>query len=51
MEKHNFIFELLKDGGVKTNIIRKYLPLINKQVNRYLQLMEFYINFNLDEIQ
>ena len=49
MEKHNFIFELLKDGGVKTNIIRKYLPLINKQVNRYLQLMEFYINFNLDE--
>ena len=49
MEKHQFIFELLKDGGVKTNIIRKYLPLINQQVNRYLQLMEFYINFNLDE--
>ena len=38
-----------KDGGVKTKIIRKYLPLINQQVNRYLQMMDFYINFSLDE--
>ena len=49
MEKHKFVGELLKDGGVKTNIIRKYIPLINKHVNKYLQMMEFYINFNLDE--
>ena len=35
--------------GVKTKIIKKYLPLINKQVNRYLQMMDFYINFHLDE--
>ena len=49
LEKHKFIFDLLKDGGVKTNIIRKYLPLINQNVNRYLQMMDFYINFNLDE--
>ena len=49
MEKHRFVGELLKDGGVKTNIIRKYIPLINKHVNKYLQMMEFYINFNLDE--
>ena len=47
--KHNFVYELLKDGGVKTSIIRKYIPLINKHVNKYLQMMEFYINFNLDE--
>lgn len=48
-EKHKFVNDLLKDGGVKTNIIRKYIPLINKHVNKYLQMMEFYINFNLDE--
>lgn len=46
---YNFVFNLLKDSGVKTNIIRKYLPFMNQQVNRYLQLMDFYINFNLDE--
>ncbi len=45
----NFTYELLKDGGVKTKIIKKYLPLINQQVNRYLQMMDFYINFTLDE--
>ena len=33
----------------KTKIIKKYLPLINQQVNRYLQMMDFYINFTLDE--
>lgn len=49
MEKHQFLNELLKDGGVKTSIIKKYIPLINKHVNKYLQMMEFYINFNLDE--
>jgi DNA repair exonuclease SbcCD ATPase subunit len=42
-------YSLLKDDGVKTKIIKKYLPFINQQVNRYLQLMDFYINFNLDE--
>ena len=47
--KYDFVSDLLKDGGVKTKIIRKYLPLINQQVNRYLQMMEFYINFALDE--
>ena len=45
----DFIYSLLKDGGVKTKIIKKYLPLINRQVNRYLQMMDFYINFNLNE--
>ena len=46
---YNFSYGLLKDGGVKTKIIKKYLPLINQQVNRYLQMMDFYINFTLDE--
>ena len=46
---HDFAYSLLKDDGVKTKIIKKYLPLINQQVNRYLQMMDFYINFNLDE--
>jgi DNA repair exonuclease SbcCD ATPase subunit len=46
---HDFAYSLLKDDGVKTKIIRKYLPFINQQVNRYLQMMDFYINFNLDE--
>ena len=49
MDKHKFLNDLLKDGGVKTSIIKKYIPLINKHVNKYLQMMEFYINFNLDE--
>jgi DNA repair exonuclease SbcCD ATPase subunit len=46
---HDFIYSLLKDGGVKAKIIKKYLPLINQQVNKYLQMMDFYINFKLDE--
>ena len=46
---YNFAYSLLKDDGVKTKIIKKYLPFINQQVNRYLQLMDFYINFTLDE--
>jgi DNA repair exonuclease SbcCD ATPase subunit len=45
---HDFAYSLLKDDGVKTKIIKKYLPLINQQVNRYLQMMDFYINFKLD---
>tara|TARA_Y100001938_G_scaffold20299_1_gene25588 strand:- start:3561 stop:5273 length:1713 start_codon:yes stop_codon:yes gene_type:complete len=45
----DYVYNLLRDGGVKRKIIKKYLPLINKQVNRYLQMMDFYINFTLDE--
>ena len=49
IDYYDFTYSLLKDGGVKTKIIKKYLPLINQQVNRYLQMMDFYINFTLDE--
>ena len=45
---YDFAYSLLKDDGVKTKIINKYLPFINQQVNRYLQMMDFYINFKLD---
>ena len=40
---------MLKDDGVKSSIIKKYIPMINQQVNKYLQMMDFYINFTLDE--
>ena len=47
MVHYDFAYSLLKDDGVKTKIIKKYLPFINQQVNRYLQMMDFYITFIL----
>lgn len=46
---NEFAHSLMKDGGVKSKIIKRYLPLMNQQINKYLQLMDFYINFSLDE--
>ena len=46
---YDFAYHLMKDGGVKSTIIKKYLPLINQAVNNYLQLMDFYINWKFDE--
>lgn len=43
------IAEILKDGGVKSTIIRKYLPVMNTLINKNLQELEFYVNFNLDD--
>ena len=40
---------LLKDSGIKTRIIKTYLPTMNKLINQYLQSMDFYVNFTLDE--
>jgi DNA repair exonuclease SbcCD ATPase subunit len=40
---------LLKDTGIKTKVIRQYLPVINKLVNKYLQAMDFFVSFELDE--
>jgi len=45
----NTVQELLKDSGIKTVIIRNYLPLINQLINKYLSELNFYINFELDE--
>lgn len=41
--------QLLKDGGIKSRIIKQYLPVINKLVNKYLSSMDFFVNFNIDE--
>jgi DNA repair exonuclease SbcCD ATPase subunit len=41
--------ELLKDTGIKTKIIKQYLPVINKLTNEYLQILDFFVHFNLDE--
>jgi DNA repair exonuclease SbcCD ATPase subunit len=40
---------LLKDTGIKTKIIKQYLPIINKLINKYLASLDFFVNFNLDE--
>jgi DNA repair exonuclease SbcCD ATPase subunit len=40
---------LLKDTGIKTKIIRQYIPVINKLVNKYLASLDFFVNFNLDD--
>lgn len=51
-EKNNYnsvIYEVLKDTGIKTQIIKQYLPMINQMINQYLQIMDFYVSFYLDE--
>jgi len=40
---------MLQDTGIKTKIIKQYLPIMNKLINKYLTSMEFYVNFTLDE--
>jgi DNA repair exonuclease SbcCD ATPase subunit len=42
-------YNLLKDTGIKTKIVKQYLPVINKLVNKYLSTLNFFVNFNLDE--
>ena len=47
---YNFaIAEMLKDTGIKTKIVKQYIPVINKLVNQYLQTLDFFVSFNLDE--
>jgi DNA repair exonuclease SbcCD ATPase subunit len=46
---HEYAASLLKDNGIKTKIIKQYLPIINKFVNKYLKAMDFFVNFNLNE--
>lgn len=43
------IATLLKDSGIKAKIIKQYLPIINKLVNKYLTAMDFYVNFEINE--
>ena len=46
---NSVISEMLKDTGIKTKIIKQYLPVMNKLVNQYLQILDFYVHFDLDE--
>jgi len=46
---HEQVSILLKDTGIKTKIIKQYLPVMNKLINKYLSSMEFYVNFNINE--
>lgn len=52
LEERKFIetaVTLLKDGGIKTKIIKQYLPIINKMINKYLAQMGFFVDFNINE--
>lgn len=46
---YEFASTLLKDTGIKTKIIKQYLPIMNKLINKYLTAMDFFVNFNLNE--
>jgi DNA repair exonuclease SbcCD ATPase subunit len=51
IEKHYYDYAagLLKDTGIKTRIIKQYLPIMNKLINKYLSAMDFFVNFNINE--
>ena len=40
---------MLKDGGIKTKVVKEYLPVMNKLINNYLQVLDFFVAFDLDE--
>ena len=49
MDYVNAAKQMLLDSGIKTKIIRMYLPIMNQLINKYLQSMDFFVNFKLDE--
>ena len=49
IEYLDFANAMMKDSGVKAKIMKRYLPIMNQKINKYLQMMDFYINFTLDE--
>lgn len=46
---YEYAATLLKDTGIKTKIIKQYLPIMNKLINKYLSAMDFFVNFNINE--
>lgn len=48
-ETLSIVGSMLKDGGIKTRIIRQYVPVMNKLINKYLSAMDFFVQFELDE--
>ena len=49
IDEYQVVSSLLKDSGIKSQIIKKYIPVFNQLINKYLQSMDFYVNFTLDE--
>jgi len=49
LDEFQVVGSLLKDSGIKSQIIKKYIPIFNKLINKYLQSMDFFVNFTLDE--
>ncbi|AMO42923.1 SbcC-like subunit of palindrome specific endonuclease [Cyanophage S-RIM50] len=49
LDEFQVVNSLLKDSGIKSQIIKKYIPIFNKLINKYLQSMDFFVNFTLDE--
>jgi DNA repair exonuclease SbcCD ATPase subunit len=49
MQYNSVIVELLRDTGIKTKIIKQYLPVMNQLINQYLQILDFFVSFNIDE--
>tara|TARA_A200000113_G_scaffold204359_1_gene199981 strand:+ start:2977 stop:4698 length:1722 start_codon:yes stop_codon:yes gene_type:complete len=48
-DNYNTVTNMLRDTGIKSTIIKKYLPVMNQLINRYLKELDFYVSFNLDE--
>lgn len=46
---HQAVTEILKDTGIKTKIIKQYVPVMNKLINKYLQVLDFFVSFHLDD--
>ena len=49
LDEFQVVSSLLKDSGIKSQIIKKYVPIFNQLINKYLSSMEFFVNFTLDE--
>ena len=49
LDEFQVVSHLLRDGGIKSQIIKKYVPVFNKLINKYLNNMDFFVNFTLDE--
>ena len=49
LDEYNIVGKLLKDSGIKKQIIKKYIPIFNGLINKYLHTMDFFVNFTLDE--
>jgi DNA repair exonuclease SbcCD ATPase subunit len=49
LDEFQVVASLLKDSGIKSQIIKKYVPIFNQLINKYLQSMDFFVNFTLDE--